>query len=114
MSLLFSHVTVKVNDCTVRFFACGIPKESTDLENYVMYNQFIEDICEETEVCVHTDSYLYGEGFLNVATPTEIAYFTIRHSDDPTFLERCKKISSSDFKFTHCPEKLFGQDFIQM
>ena len=74
MSLLFSHVTVKINDCTVRFFACGIPKEVSDLENYTAYNQFIEDICKNTEVNVHTDAYLYGDGDLNIATPTEIAY----------------------------------------
>ena len=114
MSLLFSHVTVKINDCTVRFFACGIPKEVSDLENYTAYNQFIEDICKNTEVNVHTDAYLYGDGDLNIATPTEIAYFTIRHGDDPTFLDRCKKLSSNDFCFTYRPNMYFGQDFIQM
>jgi len=38
----------------------------------------MEDIDEETEVSVHAEAYLYGEGETYTATLEELAYFYLR------------------------------------
>lgn len=60
MALLFSAVTVTANDQEVEFLVGGIPREFDDLEGWTAFDNFMEDINEETEVSVHAKAYLYG------------------------------------------------------
>ena len=53
MALLFSAVTVTANDQEVEFLVGGIPREFDDLEGWTAFDNFMEDIDEETEVSVH-------------------------------------------------------------
>ena len=109
MAVVFSKVALATEDRQTQFFACGIPKDAEDLEPYTRYHEFADEIDSETEIFVHVDTHLYGEGERFDATPEEMAYFTIRDQNDPKFLSRCEKIGESDFIVTYCPEELFGQ-----
>ena len=109
MAIVFSKVTLCADHLQTQFFACGTPADSEDLEPYTRYHEFTEELDSETEIFVHVDTHLYGEGERFDATPEEMAYFTIRDRDDPKFLSRCEKIGESDFTVTYCPEELFGQ-----
>ena len=51
MALLFSAVTVTANDQEVEFLVGGIPREFDDLEGWTSFDNFMEDIDEETESC---------------------------------------------------------------
>lgn len=57
MALLFSAVTVTANDQEVEFLVGGIPREFDDLEGWTAFDNFMEDIDEETEVSVHAKAY---------------------------------------------------------
>ena len=73
MAVLFSAVTLSANDQEVEFFVGGIPSEYDDLEGRTAFENFMEDIDEETEVSVHAEVYLYGEAESYKATPEEVA-----------------------------------------
>ena len=111
MAIVFSKITLRADELETQFFSCGMVRESGDLDPYTLYHEFTEEISSETEISVHVDTHLYGEGERFDATPEEMAYFTIRDRDDPTFLARCEKIGELDFSFIYCPEELFGQNF---
>lgn len=111
MALLFSAVTVTANDQSVEFFVGGIPREFDDLEGWTAFDSFMEDIDEESEIAVHTESYLYGEGETFKATPEEIAYFMKRIEMRSDFLSsRCDNIEDGDFTFSYSPEELFTME----
>jgi hypothetical protein len=57
MALLFSAVTVTANDQEVEFLVGGIPREFDDLEGWTAFDNFMEDLDEETEVAVHAKAY---------------------------------------------------------
>ena len=111
MALIFSQITLRMQHRERHFFASGIPRDAHDLELYTAYHEFTEEITEDTTITVHADTYRYGEGKEFDANPPEIAYFTIRHNDDPSFLSRYPKISETDFQIEYCPEELFGQKY---
>ena len=63
MALLFSHVRVSAPDGNeAEFLVKGIPRDYDDLENYTAFEDFLDGIEEETEISVHAEAYLYGEG----------------------------------------------------
>lgn len=108
MALLFSVVRVTANDCDEEFLVGGISREFEDLEGWTAFDNFMEDISEETEVGVHVESYLYGEGETNVAAPEEIAYFMKRINQCADFLSlHCDSIEDSDFTFPWSGEEQF-------
>ncbi|MBE6675428.1 MAG: hypothetical protein E7594_01165 [Ruminococcaceae bacterium] len=78
MAVLFSAVTVTAGDQEKKFLVRGIPRELGDIEGYTAFEEFMEDIDEETEVSVHAEAYLYGEGETYTATLEELAYFYLR------------------------------------
>ena len=78
MALLFSAVTVTANNQEVEFLVGGIPREFDDLEGWTAFDNFMEDLDEETEVSVHAKAYLYGGEETYKATPEEVAYFMKR------------------------------------
>ncbi len=111
MALLFSAVTVTANDHEVEFLVGGIPREYDDLEGWTAFDNFMEDLDEDTEVSVHAEAYLYGEGETVKATPEEIAYFMKRIEMRSDFLStRCDNIEDNDFTINWSPEELFDME----
>ena len=108
MALLFSAVTVTANNQEVEFLVGGIPREFDDLEGWTAFDNFMEDLDEETEVSVHAKAYLYGGEETYKATPEEVAYFMKRIEMDDTFLSRCDNIEDVEFTFGWSPDELFG------
>lgn len=109
MAVLFSAVTVTAGDQEKEFLVRGIPRELGDIEGYTAFEEFMEDIDEETEVSVHAEAYLYGEGETYAATLEELAYFYLRIEMREDFLSaRCDNIEDVDFTFGWSPDELFG------
>ena len=109
MVVLFSAVTVTTGDQEKEFLVRGIPRELGDIEGYTAFEEFMEDIDEETEVSVHAEAYLYGEGETYTATLEELAYFYLRIEMREDFLSaRCDNIEDVDFTFGWSPDELFG------
>lgn len=109
MALLFSAVKVTAGDDETELLVGGIPREYDDLEGWTIFDNFVEELDEETEVGVHAEAYLYGEGETYRATPEEIAYFMQRIEMQEDFLsDRCDNIEDVDFTFSWSPEELFG------
>ena len=109
MAVLFSAVTVTAGDQEKEFLVRGIPRELGDIEGYTAFEEFMEDIDEETEASVHAEAYLYGEGETYTATLEELAYFYLRIEMREDFLSaRCDNIEDVDFTFGWSPDELFG------
>ena len=109
MAVLFSAVTVTAGDQEKEFLVRGIPRELGDIEGYTAFEEFMEDIDEETEVSVHAEAYLYGEGETYTATLEELAHFYLRIEMREDFLSaRCDNIEDVDFTFGWSPDELFG------
>ena len=77
MAVIFSAVTISANDQEVEFFVGGIPREYDDLEGWTAFDNFMEDLDEDTEVAVHAEAYMYGEEETYKASPEEVAYFIL-------------------------------------
>ena len=98
MALLFSEVTLTVDQHQVKFLASGTPKTAADLDGWTAYEDFMEKHPESDEIKVHVDSYLYGEEEIEIANPNEVAYFTMRSDRDANFLSgHCESAGHSDF-----------------
>ena len=116
MSILFSQVTLTTSGGNEdEFLVSGIPRDSDDLEGWTAYDNFINNLDEETEISVHVESYLYGNGETVKASPEEVAYMVSRMNADDRFLDKhCDNIEDSDFTISHSPDELFGSDFIEL
>ena len=111
MAVLFSAVTVTAGEEEAELLVSGIPREYDDLEGWTIFDDFLEDISEETQVHVHAEAYLYGAEETYQATPEEVAYFMKRIDMNPDFLSnRCTNIEDVDFEFNWDPEELFGME----
>lgn len=110
MALLFSAVTVTANNQEIEFLVGGIPREYDDLEGWAAFDRFMEDLDEETEVAIHAEAYLYGEGETNRAGPEEVAHLMKRIETDDRFLSRCDNIESVYFNIDWSPEELFNME----
>ncbi|MDD4546136.1 MAG: hypothetical protein PHR24_02420 [Oscillospiraceae bacterium] len=112
MSLLFSQVRIIAGDESDEFLIGGIPREYDDLEDWSAFEDFMMYVHNETEVLVHAEAYLYGEGETENASPYDIAYLISRMDNDEQFLNRSTvdNIESVDFSFVWSPEELFGDD----
>lgn len=108
MAVLFSAVTVTAGDEETELLVRGIPREYDDLEGWTIFEDFLGEIEKETEVQVHAEAYLYGEGETVRATPEEVAYFMMCMEMQGDFLQdRCDNIEDVDFSFTWSPQELF-------
>ena len=85
MALLFSAVTLTDDDDQMELLVPGIPRESNDLRGWTAYENFIASIDHEQEIRVHVAACLYGEGQPFLASPEEIAYFTLREKEEDSF-----------------------------
>lgn len=111
MAVLFSAVTVTAGEKQTEFLVAGIPKQYDDLEGWVQFEEFMDELDEECTVDVHVDAYVYGEGEEVIATPEEVAYMTIRRQDRADFLEaRCHERGESEFAIDWSPKELFNME----
>ena len=111
MALLFSKVTVTAGNNATSFLVGGIPREYDDLEDWDEFDDFIKYIDEETEVLVHANAYLYGDGETSAASYSDILWFSSRLKSGSSFLtDYCENIEEVNFSFTWSPEELFGME----
>lgn len=111
MAVLFSAVTVTAGNDQKEFLVAGIPREHHDLEGWTAFEHFVGEIDAETDISVHADAYLYGEGEIFKASPEEVAYMSKRIKDNPNFLnDRCQNIDKVDFTLNWSPDELFGME----
>lgn len=109
MAVLFSAVTLSADNNQVEFLTAGIPRDAGDLEGWVAFEDFMDELASEQEVGVHVEAYLYGEGESVKATPEEVAYFTMRADADKEFLhDHCDNIEDADFTIRWSPDELYG------
>lgn len=113
MALLFSHVRVSTPDGNeAKFLVSGISREFEDFDYYTRFEDFLYSIEEDTEITVHADAYLYGEGETHQASIEEVAYFLLRMQKDEKFLSgHCDNIESVDFTCNYSPDERFGMDW---
>ena len=113
MALLFSHVRVSTPEGNeAEFLVSVIPREFDDFDYYTKFEDFLDSIEEDTEITVHADVYLYGEGETHQASIEEVAYFLLRMQKDENFLPgHCDHIESVDFTCNYSPDELFGMDW---
>ena len=113
MALLFSQVRVSIpNGNEAEFLVSGISREMEDFDCCISFENFLDSIEKETEISVHAEAYLYGEGEIFKASIEEVAYFHLRMQKDENFLSNhCDNIESVDFTFHYFPNKLFGIDW---
>ena len=111
MALLFSKVTVTAGNDAVGFLVGGIPKEYDDLEGWNEFDDFLKYISEETEVLVHAEAYLYGNGETSEASYSDILWFSSRLKSGRSFLtDYCESIEEVNFRFTWSPDELFRME----
>lgn len=114
MALRFSHVTVVSDQVSESLLVGGVSDEYEDLEGWRIFDRFLDEIDEGTEVSVHVESYLYGDGDAVDATPEEIVYLMNRIAMRPDFLSaRCKKAEESDFSFARSADERFNFSFLE-
>ena len=113
MSLLFSQVRITVDDNTDEFLVGGIPREIDDLEDYTAFDDIMTYLTDDTEVMVHAEVYLYGDGETMRAKPEDLAYLKSRMNNDDQFLNHSTvdNIESVDFSFVWSPEELFRNEY---
>lgn len=110
IAILFSEVTVEGNGSEETFLVRGIPREYDDLQGWTAFEDFLLNIDQDTDILVHADAYLYGEGETFQATVEEVAYMVMRMDRDPGFLQsRCDHIENVKFTVQWSPEEIFGQ-----
>ncbi len=110
MAVQFSAVTVTAEGQECEFLVIGIPRDLGDIEGYSIFEVFIQEVDRDTEVSVHAEAYLYGEGEIFTASLEELAYFYMRMKDREDFLSaRCNNTESVDFSFTWSPNELFDK-----
>lgn len=111
MAVLFSAVTVTSDGEQAEFLVSGIPKCRAELEGWTAFDNLIKEVDTEQEIKVHVAACLYGEGEQFIATPEEVAYFTMRAAQtDDFFYDHCTDAGHSDFSFTCLPQEQIGME----
>lgn len=109
MALLFSAVTVTAEGDSEEFLVGGIDYD--DLYGWTAFDNFTEKVNSETEIAVHTESYIYGEGEIVKATPEEIAYFMQRLRFNNSFISsHCNNYESADFTIEWSPKENYEME----
>ena len=113
MSLLFSKVTIQSDSDEVEFMVGGFPTEPDDLERCDEYQDFLDEINDETSVSVHVDAYVCGNGETIRASPDEVAEISALIEAEPDFLsEQCDCVGETDFEIQWSPiESYFNEDY---
>ena len=113
MSLLFSHVRITADGDTDEFLVGGIIREADDLDGYTAFDEIVSYLAEDTEMLVHSEIYLYGEGEAERASLDDLAYLQSRMDNDAGFLNcsAVDNIESVDFSFIWSPEEQFEMEY---
>ena len=75
MAVLFSHITLSVDNGSTETFLCGgIPDNESAFENIIAYQNFMEDNPEIEAIDVEVKSFLYGDGDVVDANEYEVAW----------------------------------------
>ena len=113
MALLFSKVTIQSDFDEVEFIVGGFPTEPDDLARCDKYQDFLDEIDDETSVIVHVDDYICGNGETIRASPDEVAEISVRTESEPDFLsEQCDWVGKMDFEIQWSPiESCFNEDY---
>ena len=113
MALLFSKVTIQSDFDEVEFIVGGFPTEPDDLARCDEYQDFLDEIDDETSISVHVDAYICGNGETIRASPDEVAEISARTEAEPDFLsEQCDWVGETDFEISWSPaEQYFNEDF---
>ena len=98
MSIRFSRVKVMAADKAALFLVGGIPTTQNDLACWTAFQSFSKELEENDCITVSVETFEYGEGEPNDATPEEVAYIYTRESIRPDFIEaRTNKTEESSF-----------------
>lgn len=98
MAILFSIVTVSTDDNQIDFLSRGIPRDQDDLDCCEDFEDFTGAIEEETEIEVHVEAYLYGDGETVDASEGELVHLKDRIERDGRFLANlCDNLEDVDF-----------------
>ena len=101
MAVQFSKVTLTAdNGNTASFLCSGCPINTSDLADWTAYQRFMSDNHDCKSVKAEVETYLYGEGDVNIANEYEVAYFTRRGED---FLTRSTVHRQGSSSFTIYP-----------
>ena len=113
MALLFSKVTMQSDFDEIEFFVGGFPTEPDDLARCDEYQNFLNEINDETSISVHVDAYICSNGETIRASPDEVAEISVRIENEPDFLsEQCDCVGEPDFEIQWSPaESYFNEDF---
>ena len=102
MSLLFSKVTIQSDSDEVEFMVGGF------LERCDEYQDFLDEINDETSISVHVDAYVCGNGETIRASPDEVAEISVRIEAEPDFLsDQCDCIGEADFEIQWSPDESY-------
>lgn len=98
MAVQFSKVTLTADNGNTSAFLCsGCPINTSDLAGWTAYQRFMSDNHGCKSVKAEVETYLYGEGDVNIANEYEVAYFTRRGED---FLIRSTVYPQGSSSFT--------------
>ena len=98
MSIRFSRVKAMAQDSAALFLVSGIPTSQEDLDGWSAFDDFAKTRSKDEIITVAVETFEYGEGEPNDATPEEIAYIYMRQSMRPDFIEaRTKKTGETAF-----------------
>ena len=113
MALLFSKVMIQSDFNEVEFIVGGFPTEPDDLERCDEYQDFLDEINDETSISVHVDAYVCGNGETIRASPDEVAEILARTESEPGFLsDQCDWVGETDFEIQWSPiESYFNEDY---
>ncbi len=113
MALLFSKVTIQSDFDEVEFIVGGFPTEPDDLARCDEYQDFLDEIDDETSISVHVDAYICGNGETIRASPDEVAEISALIEAEPDFLsEQCDCVGETDFEIQWSPiESYFNEDY---
>ena len=113
MALLFSKVTIQCDFNEAEFMVGGFPTEPDDLARCDEYQDFLDEIDDETSISVHVDAYICGNGETIRASPDEVAEISARTESEPDFLsDQCGWVGETDFEISWSPaEQYFNEDF---
>ena len=100
MAILFSKATMASGGSSTSFLIAGAPSSVEEFDGWTAYHSFVEAIPAGTKVQAHITAYTYGERYVVVATPEEVAYMDMRIRMRPDFLEsRCQMHAQIKFSF---------------
>ena len=115
MALLFSKVTIQCDFNEAEFMVGGFPTEPDDLARCEEYQDFLDEIDDETSVSIHVDAYVCGNGETIRASPDEVVEILVRIEADPDFLsDQCDWVGETDFEIPCSPAESFFNEYFEM